>query len=522
MPGSVSGSNGANAALSTGWKQASPYLQKLGLDSKFSTQIGNILNGNTDAMITNTTDGVVDNLVSNPVANAAVKGAIDIVKTVLLGQYNKGEDIKDAKNDESALKDLASQSNAIADEGKNAGKEVLNQVQSDADEVQSNINNSVDTIKNATEEGAEEITEVSKETEATTETLEGNQATIKQNNDEIQKKQSKRDELASKIATKKAELGMSNEAPAPKPTPTPSAPGTDGNNSSVENGGENSTQTNTQLMSTDGVEDGELKALINEYNTLGADISGLQLINTNLSTKNTAMTETIQENIENTSQSVTEKMEISEEQSAYIDEQTNNIVSMANDAESAIKEVSNLLQGQFPKMDKVATVKLATSMTKSAICGTNSGLLASAAAAMGVSSVFSFGSTAAKAAELGAASGDQAAASAKHIATNVAGKIIQQQMTQYMKQTFSDIGQMIGVDLSQMSSIMDQYIQEQTAVKDEAIANFKQVAEDSSVVVADTGSDGGSSEVNNSGDSKVNDSGNLGDTKPVEKKEDAA
>ena len=236
-------------------------------------------------------------------------------------------------------------------------------------------------------------------------------------------------------------------------------------------------------MSSDSVEDSELKALIQEYNTLGIDIAGLQQMNTVLTSQNVTYRENIMNNVEMAETGLAERIEVTQEQAANIDAATNEIVSMCNNAQSAITEVQNLLKGQFPKLDQVTLVKLATSMTKSAICGTNSGILASAAAAMGLGSVVTFGASAQKAAELTAASADQAAGSAKHIATNVAGKLIQQQMMAYMNQTLSNISQMTGVDLTQMQSLMTQYVQEQSATSNSALETFRQITEENPIQV---------------------------------------
>ena len=472
MPGSVSGSNGANPYLTTGWQQASPYLQQLGLDPKYSTQIGNILNGNTDAMITNTTDGIVDGLVSNPVANAAIKGAIDIVKIVLMGQYNKGQDIKDAGQNLTDINTLGNTSNQMADAGKTQSEQILGALQSDLDGAKTTVDDATNTITVTMEDGTSQVIEISEQNIATAEQIQKNQDLIDQNNSEIQTKQQRLTELSTQIAAKKAELGMSAEAPAvtgggDAPSGAGEAPA-----------GDSPQGAGFVPMSSDGIQNSELKALIQEYNELGIDISGLQQMNTTLTAQNATFRENIMNNVEMAETGLAERIEVTQEQAANIDSATMEIVSMCNNAQSAIGEVQNLLQGQFPKLDQVTLVKLATAMTKSAICGTNSGLLASAAAAMGVGSIVSFGATAQKAAELTAASVDQAAGSAKHIATNVAGKLIQQQMMSYMNQTLSNISQMTGVDLTQMQSLMTQYVQEQSTVSNTALDTFRQIQEE--------------------------------------------
>lgn len=79
----------------------------------------------------------------------------------------------------------------------------------------------------------------------------------------------------------------------------------------------------------------------------------------------------------------------------------------ADNAKQAINEVKTVLDGQLPKLDEAAKIRIAGEMTKAAISETESGLLAAAAAAMGLSSVFSFGSTASEAIELGQGAGNK-------------------------------------------------------------------------------------------------------------------
>ena len=213
MPSSVSGSNGANPYLTAGWKQASPFLQQAGLDPKYSTQIGNILNGNTDGIITGVTDGLVDGLVSNPVANAAVKGVIDIVKVVLTGQYNKGQDVKEAGQNLTDMTNIGNTSNQMADAGKTQSEQILGALQSDLDGAKTTVDDATNTIVVTMEDGTTQIIEISEQNLATSEQIQKNQDLIDQNNSEIQTKQQRLTELSAQIASKKAELGMSAEVP---------------------------------------------------------------------------------------------------------------------------------------------------------------------------------------------------------------------------------------------------------------------------------------------------------------------
>ena len=485
MPGNVSSNTNPTEAnpYSKIWQQTSPYLQNAGLDSIYSTKIGVLLGGNKVDIAQNVVDQLADNVVKEPVLNGMVKGGIDIVKTVLLGNYNTGKDVQEAGQNLSDINTVTTSSNQVADAGNNASTQIVQTLQGDMDSKSAEVDEAVSVITTKAQDGTKQIEETVEKNNEAVDTITKNQEQIDQNNAQIQEKQQRMNELASQIATKKAQLGIKSQAPA-KPQPLPQANQGDdkADNKDVESG---ANQQQFVPMSQDGIQDSELQALITEYNGLGVDIAGLQQQNATLSTENISSQETLTDNVETTQDSITESIEVSNEQSAKIDEAANNIISMAKDASSAINEVQNMLKGQFPQFDKLTLVKLATSVTKAAVCGTNSGLLATAAATMGATSIFSFGATAAKAAELGAASADQAAASAKNIATNVAGKVLQQQMTQYMNKTFSDIGKMIGVDLSSMTSVMNQYIQEQSNLSKDSLAQFTQIAQSNDAIKSD-------------------------------------
>lgn len=485
MPGNASLNTNQTEAnpYSKIWQQTSPYLQKAGLDSRYSTKIGNLLSGNADAIFTDATNQFADAVIKEPVLNGMVKGGIDIVKTVVLGNYNTGKDVQEAGQNLADINTVTNSSNQVADAGNNASTQIVQTLQGDMDNKSAEVDEAVAVITTKAQDGTKQIEETVEKNNEAVDTITKNQEQIDQNNAQIQEKQQRMNELASQIATKKAQLGIKSQAPA-KPQPLPQANQGDdkADNKGVESG---ANQQQFVPMSQDGIQDSELQALITEYNGLGVDIAGLQQQNATLSTENVSSQETLTDNVETTQDSITESIEVSNEQSAKIDEAANNIISMAKDASSAINEVQNMLKGQFPQFDKLTLVKLATSVTKAAVCGTNSSLLATAAATMGASSIFSFGATAAKAAELGAASADQAAASAKNIATNVAGKVLQQQMTQYMNKTFADISKMVGVDLTQITSFMTQYVQEQANTSKDSLAQFTQLAQNNDAIKTD-------------------------------------
>ena len=188
---SVSGTNGANGAnvYSEVWQKSSPYLQNLGLDSKYSTKIGNILNGNGDAILTDTTNQVVDNLVSDPVANAVVKGAVDIVKTVLIGNYNKGQDIKEAGQNLSDISSITTMGSQIADAGNSSSEQIVQTLQGNMDNKSAEVDEAVAVITTNAQEGTKQIEETVEKNKEITDTIAKNQEQIDKNNAQIQEKQ---------------------------------------------------------------------------------------------------------------------------------------------------------------------------------------------------------------------------------------------------------------------------------------------------------------------------------------------
>lgn len=416
--------------------------------AKFSTTVGDALSGNSDAIITNATNGLVDNLIENPVANAAVKTTIDIVKTVLMGQYQKGVDKLETQK---AAKEIKNTSNTMVQMGDSTdakAKDLSSTAQQAIDGYSIDITNNQVIIKDALTETEVTVKDKTEENEKVAEQIQKNQT-------EINQKQQRMQEIANQIKQNQSSTKPHKAEHKSTPTKAPQQQNQDG--TSVD--GNKQTQMFTQssdesqqtpvfnVMELDGVND----SLIQEYNSLGVEVQELMVANQ-------TMTSSI---IDDNAQIVDVKdqaTQVTDETSQQIDDATNQIVSTLGNTKAAIDEVTNLLKGNFPKLDQVTLIKLSGEMVKATINGTESGLLATAAATMGVGSLFSFGATASKAAELSAASADKASGSAARIATNVAGKVSEQFAMNSIKYVLSNIPG-IGSELSQYTDQLVAQIQ---------------------------------------------------------------
>ncbi|MCD8377922.1 MAG: hypothetical protein LUB59_03945, partial [Candidatus Gastranaerophilales bacterium] len=275
--------------------------------------------------------------------------------------------------------------------------------------------------------------------------------TLNENQKIIEEKQQEQQTLLSLINARKAELNIPAEMPENGNSEPVSVPAGDG---AVQGSADDNSQQQTTTLAAptfqpmqNSSDDSVLNGYIEQYNKCGMSIQACQQ-------ENIQLVEVVVNNNTEAATVQQETIEITDEELANIDNATNAIVSAADSAEGAIKEVQNLLNGQFPQLDKVTTIKLATSMTKSAICGTKSGIFAAAAAAMGVGSVFSFGSTAADAAKLteqATASGENSALS---LAKNAAGKIAQNAYTAYMQNTLGNIAETYGLNSEFTSQLL--------------------------------------------------------------------
>ena len=365
--------------------------------------IGNIWEQQAIASGDAAINGMVDNFVQDPAANAAVKGAIDIVKTVLLNMYNAAE-LK--AEDDALVKDLenaVSQSNTLADKGNADATAISNETKSQIDETQQNIDTSTSTITNTVTDASKEIAELqganSDEANA-----------ILENNAKIAELSQKQAEILDKINQAKEQYQIEIKEKQSK--------------SADEN------PNGRKFLDGDvpGMPE-ELKALIADYNALGVEMAGLDL-------ENQVHAENAKANSANIEELNDTSIQVSEEMAASIDEQTQLILDVYNTAEGAITEMTNVLQGNFKQIDKVTCVKLATMALKSAICGTNTGLLSAAAAAAGVGSLFDGGQ---KVIQLTNAATNEGGRATTLALKNAAGKMLEQTAKAYANQIMSNI-----------------------------------------------------------------------------------
>ncbi len=289
-------------------------------------------------------------------------------------------------------------------------------------------------------------------------TLENNKASneekqqqIEENNQKIKDNREKMNNLLSQINTKKQEAKVKVESNNPK-----KSQGEDGDNKDGITG-----ENGETLLGNTGNE--EIDALIQQYNVLACDTEMLTQLNTALTTQ-------IQEGNEETQNQAKESSDVSEEQAAEIDAKAVDILAEADNAEKAIGEIKNLLNGQFPKLDNAMAIRLAGEIAKAGISGTESGLLATAAAAAGASSLFSFGATASTAIELGTASGNKAKDSLSNFAQASIEKTMKNYMNTLMQQSLSNImdGMGLEADMKNMfTSTFDNIKSELAQNKDE-------------------------------------------------------
>lgn len=420
MTSSVSSANTdySSKYLSTGIST----LSKSGLiSSSDASNMSAILKGDDSTLVNN----LLANTGMSEELQTLIYGVYDIVKAVMVsGSQAAQPDVDAASTDKTAMEDVVAKGTAAGSDAQKEGEEIQSDTLNQGSTLNAKVNAAGDQIKNTEEEAQEEIDTLTEENEQKQEEIKANQKIIEERTAE-------QTELLSKINAKKEELGISTAQPQNSSPP-------DG---ASEDKDQTSASTSGTFISTDGCEDPELNDLVAQYNANCVEITGLDMINQALSTDITTNTETIKETQDTA-------IQVTAEQSAQIDEAVTQIVSLSTSAKGALNEVQNLLKGQLNQFDNLMLIKLSVAMTKSAVCGTKSGLLAAAASAMGVGCIVSFGATAQKAADLTQASLMEGNASFKQIANNVAGKMLEAQMNAYMSQVWSNIGNSIGVDIS--------------------------------------------------------------------------
>lgn len=411
-----------SAAAQKGYSMASKYLKSAGVDTT-SLDIGQRLaSGDVEGGV----ESAVTNITGNQTVGTIAGTLASVVMAVLGGQNVGQQEINAAAKNASAVKDITQSQNQLSNLSEKGASEIKNETEANIDAGKQNIDGKTADTQAAVESSKEVVDGIKAKNEE-------QQAKIAENNKAIQEATEKRNAILEKINSKQASSKtLQNEQ------------------TNVKNDKNGEQKPQISSLPEGGSEDPELQALKAKYDSLGGTIEKLIADNNALNTKLAEGNKTIQDN-------VNETVSVTETQLSEIDECANNIISMSKDAQGAINEISEMLQGQFKTLDKQTCVKLACEMVKATANGTQSGLLAAAATAMGVSSLFSFGATAAKTAQLTKNSVECGTASASEIAANVAGKAMQDYAKNLSNQIVGNItqglGELAGLDANTIAEI---------------------------------------------------------------------
>ena len=356
------------------WQQGSTVLKQAGLGENEMLDIGQQL---ASGDVAGAAGDAVTKMTGNQTAGAAAQVLVDIVKTVIM----KGAAAVDAA-DRAELANSKKQMEGISNTTTktfNAADEytriMTEKLSATAITGQSEIDDLITIIMDNSQKLKENVDENKS-------TNEEKQEQIQKNNQTIEQNRNKMSSLLSEIRNKKSEANVKVQQ----------------NGTGKKENENTGDKSGTFLLGSTNTP--EIDGLIQQYNTLMLDTEMLTMLNTYL-------TDQITTNTEKTSELAEGTIEVTEEQSKEIDGKVFDIMAEADNAKRAINEVKTVLDGQLPKLDEAAKIRIAGEMTKAAISGTESGLLAAAAAAMGLSSVFSFGSTASEAIELGQGAGNK-------------------------------------------------------------------------------------------------------------------
>ena len=431
MPGPVNGAgNTVNTAMNGAKKVATAYA-KNGMQG-----VSNIWDQYAQSQVTGVADNLVDSTIGNNYAGAIVKGISQAIISAILGGNMSAptSEINDAQQSLTDVQNMKTQGQKLSDDANNQAKEITNTTKASVEGGTAEIQDAVSTINN----GAETL---NKTLENNTTNFEENKAEIDKNKKTIELKQKELDEMDIKIKQLLSERNIS----VPK----------------KEENGDNSV-TNMDFSSFDFGTNSDLQELIASRKTLSDEI--LELQNTNIS-----LLENITTGSESCSELLSSISEVSTEKAEFIDQKAGEILSTVTDAKGAVQELSNFLNGEFPKMDKAMATRIATIVTKGAINGTNSGVLTGLAATLGASSIFSFGSTAMQAKNAGEGALKYGTASAKDIANAAIEKTVKEMATKYMQQSMSQLSNIIGVDINE---IMDMAQEMSTQAKETTINDY--------------------------------------------------
>lgn len=378
-------------------------------------------------------DGTIDNL---GIKNKTVARVSKMTAHMLFALYEKGRDKQEAQNaiqkGTTNQKQMESKSDAI--EG---------QADATFEQTNNDINNETDNI----ETNNEDITTKNEENENLSKENDEHSQTIQENNQKSEQLQEQRNNLVEQIQRKKATVSlpdtMPKQAPKSKPVSTPNVINipNSGTNNNVSAPQDNIETNQVENLSNDGNTSSEVQDLINQANELGVQINDLNTQNTDLQTTITTNNETVSTNIETIQDDATN-----------IENASTSITNLYSQADAAIKNFDGLLKDELKSFTTDQLLDAVEQLTLSAINGTEGGIFAAAATAMGASSIVTFGSTAAEAAKYAEASADKFSSVPKRVAAQVAIKLATGMAQTYTQQAISQMSNLVGVDLSSIYS----------------------------------------------------------------------
>ena len=409
--------------------------------AKLTGKLPSIINGTYDP-----TSEVLDAMpIKDPTAKLVVGSALDILKTWLM--HGKGEDKADAtkatQKGNQASQAMQNQSNQV----QNDTNALIDQTRSEADNVNSEVENTGKTVDDMEEEN---------------QTL---QEEINNNNKEIEDLNKQNQEIDNEIAQLASELNIQPQTAPPTDNgggtnPAPSGDGTtpqpDGSENPAPASNDGGTYQSVEADSMPGVDQAKLA----RYN----ELIGLRANNTTQIATFTETNTTHQTTITNNQTSIQESYQ-------NIDTAADGIMTMIDTAQGAADNLKNVLNGNQKMFSTEQMINAGTQMAKSAINGTEGGVLAAFATAAGVSSIFSFGATAMQAEQAAEASADKFSSVPARIASQLAIKMSEKIASQAVNNALSQMSALTGVNFSEMYSTVMQTYQTASAGNEMASIN---------------------------------------------------
>ena len=432
MPSPISDSGNTNVNnIMTGAQKIAYAYGKNGMQG-----LSNIWDQYAQSQLNNVSGGIVDSTIGDNYAGAVVKGlAQAVISAILGGNFSAPQsEITDAQKSLSDVQNISNNGKQLSDNAIKEAQDITNTTNSEVDNATSEINDAVSEINTNTETLTEAI-------ETHTEEFEANKEQIDNNKEQIQEKQKQLEDMDAQIKQIISEQHIQVHK-------------------KDEQGGDGIENMDLSTIDTGGNE--QLQSLIAQRGGLSSEILNLQ--NANLS-----VVETITQGSASMSELVSSVSNISTEKALFIDQRSNEILSTVNDAKGAVQELTNFLNGEFPKMDKAMVTRISTIVAKGAVNGTNSGVLTGIAATLGAGSIFSMGSTAMQAKNATEGAAKYGTASAKDIANAAIEKTVQQMANKYMQQSLAQLSNITGVDLSQIMDLAQEGISQ---AKDSMVKDY--------------------------------------------------